>query len=82
MDDVSIRLQDTGLQPFPDQVEQGPVLDAQAQHVQQPGMVNVVEEAFDIYLDQIPLPPGLQVEGEVPDRLQRPAFGPIAVTTL
>jgi hypothetical protein len=45
-------------------------------------MVNVVEEAFDVYLNQIPIPPVLQVEGEVPDRIQRPAFGPIAVAAI
>jgi hypothetical protein len=63
-------------------VEKGPVLDAQAQHVQQPGMVHGGEDAFDLSRDQRPLPPVLQVDGEVPDRLQRPAVGPIAVTPL
>ena len=80
--DLAIRVQNPGLQPFPDQAEKGPVIDAQAQHVQQPVMVHMVEEALDIGLYQIAIPPVLQVEGEVSDRIQRPASGPIAVTAL
>src|SRR5262249_16430563 len=36
MDDLTIRVQNTCLQPFADQGEKGPVVDTQAQHVQQP----------------------------------------------
>src|SRR5262245_13153954 len=43
MDDLTIRVHNTGLQPFADQVEKGPVVETQAQHVQQPRMVHVIE---------------------------------------
>src|SRR5512145_2702213 len=46
MDDLAIRVQHTCLQPFANQVEKGPVVDAHAQHVQEPCMVHMLEEAF------------------------------------
>ena len=63
-------------------MEQGPVVDTQAQHVQQPRMVHVVKEALDIRLYQVAIPSVLEVKGEVSDRLQRPPSGAIAVPTL
>jgi hypothetical protein len=42
----------------------------------------MVKEAFDINLYHIPIPPVLQVEGEVPDRIQRPASGTITVAAI
>src|SRR5438094_4680848 len=41
-----------------------------------------IEAAVDIGLHQIAISPVLQIEGEVSDRIQRPASGSIAVTAL
>src|SRR5215471_3370385 len=82
MDDLTIHVQNTCLQPFTDQVEKGPVVDTQAQHVQQPRMVHMLEEALDISFYQVAIPSVLEVEGEVADRIQRPPSGAIAVTTI
>src|SRR5215467_14860176 len=82
MDDLTIRVQNTCLQPFADQVEKSPVVDTQAQHVQQPRMVHVIEEALDISFYQVAIPSVLEVESEVADRIQRPPSGAIAVTAL
>src|SRR5262245_35355448 len=82
MDDLTIRVQNTCLQPLTDQVEQGPVVDTQAQHVQQPRMVHMLEEALAISLYQVAIPSVLEVKGEGADRIQRPPSGAIAVTTL
>jgi hypothetical protein len=69
MDDLAIRVQNTCLQPFANQVEKGPVVDTPAQHVQEPCMVHMLEEAFDISLYQVTIPSVLEVEGEVADRI-------------
>src|SRR6266700_4978040 len=82
MDDLTIRVHNTCLQPFTDQVEKGPVVDTHAQHVHQPRMVHMLEAAFDISLYQVAIPPVLEVKGEVADRIQRPPSGAIAVTTI
>jgi hypothetical protein len=82
MDDLTIRVYNPCLQPWADQVEQGPVVETQAQHVQQPRMVHVVKDALDISLYQGAIPAVLEVKGEVADRLQRPPSGAIAVTTI
>jgi site-specific DNA recombinase len=50
---MSIRLQNSSLQPFPDQAEKGPVIDAQTQHLNQLVVVQMVEKAFDIGLYQV-----------------------------
>jgi hypothetical protein len=50
LDDLTIRVSNPCLQPFAAQVEKGPVVETQAQHVQQPRMVQVVKEALDISL--------------------------------
>ena len=52
MEHLAIGLQNPCLQPFPDQPQKGPVVNPHSQHVQQPRMVQMVEEAFDC-----PLPP-------------------------
>src|SRR6266571_1564656 len=82
IDDLTIRVHNTCLQPFTDQVEKGPVVDTHAQHVHQPRMVHMLEAAFDISLYQVAIPPVLEVKGEVADRIQRPPSGAIAVTTI
>src|SRR5919197_927707 len=82
MDDLTIRVKNPCLQPFANQVEKGPVVDAHAQHVQEPCMVQMLEEAFDISFYEVAIPSVLEVEGEVTDRIQRPPSGAIAVTAI
>ena len=82
MDDLTIRVYNPCLQPCADQVEQGPVVETQAPHVQPPRRVHVVQEALDSSLSQGALPSVLAVQGAVADRLQRPPSGAIAVTTI
>ena len=82
MDHVSICFQNARLQPFPDQGKKGPVIDPYAQHVQQPRMVQMVKEAFDVDFSHIPIPSILQIEGQVSDRIQRPPSWAIAVTAI
>src|SRR6266480_3694198 len=54
---------DAGWQPLADELQKGPIIDTYTQHVQQPGVVHMVEDALDIGLHQIPIPSVLQVEG-------------------
>jgi hypothetical protein len=82
MDDLAIRVENPCLQPLTNQVEKGPVVETLAQHVQQPRLVQVVKAAVDLSLYQVAIPSGLEVKGEVADRLQRPPSGAIAVTAL
>src|SRR4029077_4228392 len=82
MNNVSLRLQDTSLQPFADQAHKGPVIDAQTQHLKQLVMVKMVEKALNVGVYHITIAPVLQVEGEVFDRIPRPAPGSIAVTAV
>ena len=82
MEHLAIGLQNPCLQPFPDQPQKGPVVNPHSQHVQQPRMVQMVEEAFDVHFHHVPIRPVLPVEGEVSHRIQRPASGAIAVATL
>jgi hypothetical protein len=45
-------------------------------------MVEMGKEAFDIDFYHVPIPPVLQVEGAVSDRIQRPTAGAIAVAAI
>ena len=59
-----------------------PVVDAQAQHVQEPCRGHRLEEILDISFYQVAIPSVLEVEGEVADRIQRPPSGALAGTTI
>jgi hypothetical protein len=82
VDDLSIGLSHPSFQPFLDALQKGPIIHPYPQHVHQPGMVQMVEEALDIDFYHIPILSVLQGAGEVADRLQRPASGAIAVPAL
>jgi hypothetical protein len=82
MPDEAVGLQHPSLQPFPNQAQKGAVIDALAQHGQEPRGVQLVEEAFDIGLHQGAIRSVLQVEGEVTDRTQRPPSTARAVATI
>lgn len=78
MNDVTVGLQDAGLQPLPDQVQECPVIDAQTQHLQQPVVAHVVEEAFDVRLHDAMLP-ARAVECRVSDSVTLLRLPPKAV---
>jgi site-specific DNA recombinase len=80
VDHPAIRLQNPGFQPLPDQAQKGPVIDARGQHLQQPVMVHVVEQALNIGLDHLAIPPVLQVKGQLTPRLPCPTSGPVPIT--
>lgn len=79
---LSVRLQNTSLQPFPDQVQQGPVLKAHAEHVHEPRLVPRVDAAWHVRLNQGALRPVVQVKSAGAHRIQCPTSGSIAVTTI
>lgn len=80
VDHPAVRLPNARLQPLPEQAQKGPVIDPHAQHLQQPVLVHVVEEAFDVGRYHIPVPPLLPVKGQVADRLPGPALGAVPIT--
>jgi site-specific DNA recombinase len=82
VDDLPVRVQDAGLEPFSDQVEKGAVVNPLFEHFQQPVVVHVLEEAFDVGLDDGPEGAELQVEGQLRDGVQGTALGAVAVATL
>jgi hypothetical protein len=82
MDDRTSRVHNTCLQPLADQVEQGPVVETHAHHVQQPRMVHVLAAALDLSCYQGAIPSVLAVASAVAHRLQRPPSGALAVTAL
>ena len=53
VNDLAVRVQDAGFEPFSNQVEEGAVVNPLPEHVQQPVVVHVVEEAFDVGLDDV-----------------------------
>jgi hypothetical protein len=71
MDDLSIGRKTARLQPLPDELKKGPVLDAQTQHLHQPVMVQMVEKAFYIGFDYVTITSLLQIKGQISDRIQR-----------
>ena len=42
----------------------------------------MIEEALDVRFHDIPIPPVLESEGQVGDRLLRTAMGPIAIAAI
>jgi len=82
MPDVAVGLQHSSRQPLPNQAQQGAVIAALAQHGPEPRVVQLVEEAWDIGLDQRAIRPVLAVEGEVTDRLLRSPSGAIPLAAI
>lgn len=77
----AIGLQSPRWQPRPDQAQNGPGIDAHAQHLQPPVMVPVVEDALQVGLHHSAIPPVWQVKGQGTDRLPCPALGAVPITT-
>src|SRR5262249_41937282 len=71
MDDLAIRVHNIGLQPLANPVEQGPVVEAPAHHVQEPCLVHRLAAALAISFSQGAIPSVLKGKGEGADRLQR-----------
>ena|SRR5918999_2941273 len=79
---LSIRLQNTRFQPFPDEPEKGSVVNAPTEHLHQLVMVQVVEKAFYIGFNYVTITPLLQIEGEVLNRIQWSPSWAITVTAI
>jgi len=78
MDDLPIRVQDACLQPLADQVQKGGIVDPLPDHPQQPVVIDIIEEAFDIGLDNVPEFSELEVELQVLNRLSGASVGPVS----
>ena len=82
MDNLTICVQNPGIQPFPDQVEEGPVIDTLIEHPHYPVMVHVIEEAFYICFNNITMFTKLKIGGEVHDRFLHTPVWSVAVTAI
>jgi hypothetical protein len=80
MDDLPIGRKTTCLQPLPDELKKGPVVDAQTQHLHQLVMVQMVEKAFYIGFDYVTITSILQIKGQVSNRIQRSTPWAIPIT--
>jgi hypothetical protein len=76
---LPVDVQNAGFEPFPNEVKKGPVVDPQLQHLQQPVMVEVIEEAFDVGFDDVTELAKLEVETEVLDRCLGTSPRPVAI---
>jgi len=81
-DTLPLNLHPPRLEPLADEFQQGPLINADPPPVQPPGVVHRVKEALASGLYPIALSSVLQSEGEVADRIQRPASGALAVPAL
>src|SRR5215831_885388 len=81
-DTLPLNLHPPRLEPLADEFQQGPLINAAPPPVQPPGVVHRVKEAWASGLYPIALSSVLQSEGEVADRIQRPASGVLAVPAL
>jgi hypothetical protein len=79
VDERSVTLQYAGLQPTGNEPQKRLVVDALAQHLEQPIMVEAVEKAFDVGFYYVPVAAELQLVGEVFDRLLSPHSRAVAV---
>jgi hypothetical protein len=78
----SVGVQNAGHQPFANQSQKGPVVDAQTQHRQQPHVVEIIEETFDIGLYNVAIDAVLQVKGQLSHRIQCSTPRPVAVAAI
>ena len=62
MDYLAVRVQDPRLKPLADQVQKCGIINALTEHPQQPVMIDIVEKAFDIGLNNITELAELEVE--------------------
>jgi hypothetical protein len=76
---LSVSVQDTGFQPFPDQMQKRLVINALFEHPNHPIVVNVVEEPLDVRLHYPAVPPVLQLIGQTLNRIVRTATWTIPI---
>src|SRR3990170_1741299 len=65
MDHLPIRVQYACLEPLVDQSQKRAVVNALGKHLEQPLVVEVVEEALDVGFDHIVVVPELQYDGQL-----------------
>ena len=76
---LAVRVQHACFQPLGDQMQQGLVVYAFRQHLEQPVMLQVVEETLDIGFDHVVVGAELELDGELIHGVQRPDLRAVAV---
>jgi len=77
----TVPFQYSRFEPGVDQSKKRFVVDPLFQHPQQPAMVDVVEEAFDVRFHDIAITAKLQLVGEIPGGVFRSLRWPVAITS-
>ncbi len=75
----AVRVQHACLQPFANQVQESRIVDPLLKHPDQPVMVDVVEKALDVGLNDIPVFPELKIELQIFDGLPGASGGSVTV---
>src|SRR3989338_5772888 len=77
MDYLAVFFHNFRLKPLPYQTQERFIINPQLQHFRQPIMVDIVEEGFDVHLDDPPHRTG-EAMSQVIQRLVRPKLGAIS----
>ncbi len=64
MDGLAVFFEDSGFEPFGDEVAKGGIIDALVKHSDHPGVVNPVEESSDVRFDDVVVFPEGKASGE------------------
>ena len=80
MDHLPIRVQHACLEPLVDQSQKRAVVNALGKHLEQPLVVEVVEEALDVGFDHIVVVPELQLDGQLVHAVQGSNVRSVAIT--
>jgi len=76
---LAVRVQHACFQPLGDQMQQGLVVYAFRQHLEQPVVIQVIEEPLDVGFDHIVVGAELELDGQLVHGIQRPDVGAVAV---
>src|SRR5208337_856745 len=82
MDHLSVRVQDTCLEPFLNQAQKRLVINTLSEHPKHPIMIDVVEESLDVRFHNPTVPPILQLIREVPYRIKRATTRTIPIAAI
>src|SRR5262245_53818939 len=80
MDDLPTLLQHPCLEPFPNQTQEWPIIDPQLEHLQELVVVDAVEEALDVNLDNVTVATKLKLLRQRPHRFTRIAAESVSPT--
>ena len=81
MEHLAVGISHTRFAPCADEPEEGAILYPQPEHLQQPFMINVVEEAFDVRFSHRVVRATLPMTGESSHRISCANLLPGAVAT-